>query len=474
MAFSSDNTMLATAATDGFLRVWNTFNGRLVYEHSFYPDNKVPISYIIGTYNLLATTSATTLSVIDPTGNSLQDIDAGATIIHAQQFAQGRKVAILTSENRIKLYELENGNYLGYLPAFNVTPITSFDFNKEATTLLVGHEDGSIYKIDVESNLVLPNSMPILRLIKDNEVIVEGDEFTEDIPEPVYYIPVEDAGFYFKPGHGIELLAGFSLLPNPNLSDVDVTVGYLNSFWLHPFHVGARLITSIGFPRADFPYNYRLYGKPLEPPLMMSMTVKFPVGVAITPFENKDIMFYAETSLGLAVHQLWNRKFGKETIAGYLYPSFVGSIAVGAGWKGLSLKLHGDYDARLGFLFSVNIGWLFELPYKKKAVASGELEEIQELETAVDESTEGTEEGAEIVDGEEIPETDAETDGETPVTDEVGEEELSLEGEELATGEKLLTSEEVDETEVIEEETITEEIVEETITEETDEIIEEG
>ena len=42
------------------------------------------------------------------------------------------------------------------------------------------------------------------------------------------------------------------------------------------------------------------------------------------------------------------------------------------GWKGITLRLHGDYDTRLGFLFSANIGYTVQLPYKKK-VKSGKI-----------------------------------------------------------------------------------------------------
>lgn len=380
MAFSDDNNQLATTSTNGKLFVWNAFNGRFMYEHDIYAQSRVPVHFVQGTYNLLVASAEDTVVVLDPVGNVLQSVTTSSPVIDARMLSDKRRLAVLTQDNRIEIYNLEDGVYLGYVPSFNITTITSFDFNSTDTSMVVGHQDGSIYKIDLKANVLPPRTRPVLRLIGVEEVVVEGAEFTPEIPPAEYsdtmpeesIITVADPGLFPAPGHGIEILAGVSLLPNPHMLDLDFTVGYLNAFFVHPFYVGAQMITSVGFPNKEFPYNYRLYGEPLAPPLMMSVALDLPVGIAVTPFErNRDIVVYAEVGVGLALHQLWNRRFGNTAIAGLLHPSFVASMAVGAGWKGITLRLHGDYDTRLGFLFSANIGYTVQLPYKKKAKSSG-------------------------------------------------------------------------------------------------------
>ena len=378
MAFSDDNNQLATATAEGRLLVWNAFNGRFMHEHGMYAESGVPVHFIQGTYNLLVASAERTVVVLDSMGTVLQSITTSSPVINTKMLSDRRRVAILTQDNRIEIYDLQDGTYLGYIPSFNITAITSFDFNSTDTSMVVGHQDGSIYKIDLETNVQAPRTRPVLRLIGVDEVIVEGEEFTPEIPPAQYsdtmpeesIITVADPGLFPVPGHGIEILAGVSMLPNPHMMDIDLTVGYLNNFFIYPFYVGGQFINSVGLPNKEFPYNYRLYGEPLAPPLMISLSVNFPVGIAITPFEkNRDIVIYAEVGLGFALHQLWNRHVGKTAIAGLLHPSFVASMAVGAGWKGITLRLHGDYDNRLGFLFSTNIGYTIQLPYKKKAKA---------------------------------------------------------------------------------------------------------
>ncbi|MBQ8385502.1 MAG: hypothetical protein IJX45_09740 [Spirochaetaceae bacterium] len=391
MAFSDDKELLATAGGDGVVRVWSTFSGRSLYELSQHPQSSVPIHYIKGTYNLLVSRGERELAVIDPTGTELSVIEAAAAVMYAKPLSDRRRVAVLTAEKRLELYNLEDGEYLGYVPSYNVTAMTSFAFNADDSQLLMGHEDGSIYLVDLESALVPPRRRPVLRIIGEEEVVERGTEFTESIPpaeyadmEEVFHSPLEamdvlHRGLFPEPRHGIELLAGVSLLPNPHVLDLDITVGYLNAIWLHPFYVGAQLRWSVGWPQKDFPYNYRLYGETLAPPMMMSVELDFPVGIVVTPFSvNRDIELYAEVGAGVSLHQLWNRRFGKTAIAGELHPAFVASMAVGAGWRGLSLKLHGDYNTQLGFLFSVNVGYIFQLPYKSAVSAAAQFIEESE------------------------------------------------------------------------------------------------
>lgn len=376
MAFSDDKELLAAAGTDGLVRVYSSFSGRLLYELPLGAEGRVPIHYIQGTYNILMAGGGR-ITVVDPTGAELASMETGSPVVYMKPLSDRRRVAALTAENRLELYRLEDGEYLGYVPSYNVTAMTSFAFSHDDGRLLMGHEDGSIYMVDLEEALVPPRRHPVLRLIGEGEAVERGAEFTESIPPAeyadtvdVYHSPfealeVEARGLFPEARHGVEALVGVSLLPRPHLLDVDITAGYLNAVWLHPFYVGGQLRLSVGWPQAEFPYNYRLYGEPLEAPLMMSVEADFPVGIVVTPFKsNRDIELYAEVGLGFSLHQLWNRRFGGTAIAGVLHPSFVASMAVGAGWRGLNLRLHGDYDTQLGFLFSVNVGYIFQLPYR--------------------------------------------------------------------------------------------------------------
>lgn len=379
MVFSSDNLYLAAASLDGLVRIWNSDNGNFYQEFPLDSQNKVAISYIHGTYNLLIPKNSVSATVIDPTGRELMEIKARSPIRHMQLLSDGRRVAILTEENRLEIYDLENGKHLGYLPSFNVTSITSFDFNSNDSLILMGHEDGSIYKVNVNKNLIGVMNMPVLRLIDESEVVVKGGEFTERIPQPTLYSQesnlseksfLEDSElnpFFKKPSHGVEVLGGTTFLPKPHVMSLDLSVGYINNILLHPFYLGGHFTWSVGFPDKNFPYTYQIKNEIIGSPLMLTFALGIPFGIILTPFEaNRDIEISAEVNLGSALHYMWNRKFGRESISSHIYPAFVGSLALGVGWKGFTFRIHGDYDTQLGFMFSMNLGYTFTFPHRQR------------------------------------------------------------------------------------------------------------
>lgn len=137
-----------------------------------------PSTFIEETYNLLVSDSPVRLIVVTPAGEELVGLEAGSPVVEARILSDKGWVAVLTEENRLEIFRLEDGVYLGYIPSFNETAITSFDFNSDNSRLLAGHEDGSVYMLDVETVMLPPRSAPILRLIAPGEVVEKGEEFT--------------------------------------------------------------------------------------------------------------------------------------------------------------------------------------------------------------------------------------------------------------------------------------------------------
>mgnify|MGYP003553236574 FL=1 len=121
---------------------------------------------------------------------------------------------------------------------------------------------------------------------------------------------------------------------------------------------------SFGFPKKDFPFSYTVNGKETLNPFLVSAGMIVPVGLKIAPFAN-DIELLTELSVGCMTHCLWNAQSSANSVMGKFYPAFVASIAVGAGYKGISLKLNGDYDTQVGFAFSVDLGFVINFSKTK-------------------------------------------------------------------------------------------------------------
>lgn len=376
MSFSDDNNQLATATKDGKLFVWNAFNGRFMYEHEIYTESSVPVHFIQGTYNLLVASAEDTVVVLDPTGTVLQSITTSSPVVDTKMLSDKRRVAILTQDNRIEIYNLEDGVYLGYVPSFNITAITSFDFNSTDTGMVVGHEDGSIYKIDLETNVLAPRTRPVLRLIGEDEVMVEGVEFTPEIP-PAEYSDMKPAKEAFdvlqlfpEPRHSVDLMMGTTFLPDPFVMSLDMQLGYVNSFLLHPFYVGGFWRSSWGFPQRDFPYIYYLHGVQHDPPLLIDWAVEFPIGLSFTPWDF-GLEINMEVAIGFAMHELWNRKFGHQAItlglnSSKFHGAFVTTIGLGVQWQGILFKVTGEWDSEFGWTGQFSLGYSFRLPTPKK------------------------------------------------------------------------------------------------------------
>ena len=370
MAFSADNNQLATATAEGRLLVWNAFNGRFMHEHGMYAESGVPVHFIQGTYNLLVASAERTVVVLDSMGTVLQSITTSSPVINTKMLSDRRRVAILTQDNRIEIYDLQDGTYLGYIPSFNITAITSYDFNSTDTSMVVGHQDGSIYKIDLETNVLAPRTRPVLRLIGVDEVVVEGVEFTAEIPPAQYSDMVERRGLFAEPRHSVDLMVGTTYLPAPFTTSLDAQLGYSNSFLLHPFSFGLLWRSSWGFPQINFPYIYHHGAVQYDPPLLVSWVLEVPFGLAFAPWDS-GLEIHTEMAFGFAMHELWNRRLGNQAVtagmsSGLFHGSFVAALTMGVAWRGMTLKLSGEWDSELGWSGQVALGYSFNLPVPQK------------------------------------------------------------------------------------------------------------
>lgn len=378
MAFSEDKELLAAAGTDGSIRMWSSFSGRLLHEHSQYPESRVPIHFVKGTYNLLVAASPNRLIVMAPTGRELSGMDARGKIVDVKILSDKQRVAMLTDENRLELYRLEDGKYIGYIPSFNVTSMTSFDFNSDDSKLLMGHEDGSVYMVNLKAVVVAPRRAPSLRLISEDEVVVKGSEFTERIPFAEYGDTDPNAPLFVmgarrifaEPGHSVDFLVGTTFLPAPFTMSLDAQLGYSNGFLLHPLYFGLTWRSSWGFPQMNFPYIYHHGDVEYDPPLLVDWVLEVPFGLCFVPW-NFGLEIYAELAAGYAMHELWNRRLGNQAVtagvnSGHFHGAFVTAVTIGFGWKGALLKVSGEWDSELGWTGQVSLGYSLGLPVPKK------------------------------------------------------------------------------------------------------------
>ena len=61
---------------------------------------------------------------------------------------------------------------------------------------------------------------------------------------------------------------------------------------------------------------------------------------------------------------LWNAKFDK-SISSKLYAGFYGALRTGATYKNFSAYIEGNYDAVLGFGFSIGVGYNLNIIFNR-------------------------------------------------------------------------------------------------------------
>ncbi|MBO4533819.1 MAG: hypothetical protein J5726_09035 [Treponema sp.] len=160
----------------------------------------------------------------------------------------------------------------------------------------------------------------------------------------------------YKNSDTISFKLKISYIPKPYILGISLTGGYTAYKLLQPFYFGGCIEPHIGIPQKKFPYKYEINGQPISGPLIIGGKLYAPFGICVYPFQ-ENIEVFAELEPGIAFNMLWNTKFGKDSITSKLYPSFYGAFRTGASYKGFSAYIEANYDAILGFGFSLGVGY---------------------------------------------------------------------------------------------------------------------
>ena len=342
--FSRNDGFLASAGLDDKIFIWNATDGSKVNSLPFYsgsgagalftPDSKAIISLERPDLITIRSFDGTRLMAIKPNGKNAKILRLAS---------MGNNLVVLTGEDKLEFYDLATGKYIGYVPPFNQTTLTSFAFNRDDSVLLTGHADGSVYKLRLEKVFLKPGQkIPSMRMIGPDEVVVKGPGYTDKIPGG------KDKGELFPQEHSILAGMSFRTLPSPYSFELDAEVRARFVIKKTPIFVGGTIIGGIGFPRGEFPYEYTIEGSYAGPPYLLSLSFLAPAGIQIK-LGKKAPRFIAELYPGFRMQKLVQTGGGKIAASDW-FSGFVGGASVGLGWKYFEFGAGAEYDAVLGFL----------------------------------------------------------------------------------------------------------------------------
>ena len=343
--FSKNDGFLVSSGLDDKLFIWNATDGSKVNSMPFYsgsgagalftPDSSAVISLERPDAITVRAFDGRRLMVIKPNGKGVKNFKLSS---------RGKNLIVLTGDDNLEFYDLETGKYVGYIPPFNQTTLTSYAFNRDDSVVLTGHADGSVYKLRLEKVFLKPGQkIPRMRMVGPDEVVVKGPGYTDKIPGS------KDKGAeLFPQEHSVLIGMSGRTLPSPYNFELGVDVRARFVIKKTPLFVGGMINGGIGFPRGEFPYSYIIQGEYAGPPYLLSLAFMAPAGIQIK-LGKKAPRFIAEVYPGFRMQKLAQTGGGK-VAASKWFPAFVGGASVGLGWKYFEFGAGAEYDAVLGFL----------------------------------------------------------------------------------------------------------------------------
>ncbi|WP_273463953.1 WD40 repeat domain-containing protein [Treponema berlinense] len=362
--FSKNENFLASTAKDGTAIIWNCNSlSEILKLSEIYTQTEIPVQFLADNSSIIAPENETSFCIYNLEGEKLLSIDTLHKIKGIKPLNKENKIAIVTENDEIELYDLSKEKWLGYIPSYDFSPLTDFEFNPDNSRILIGYESGSIFEFFVKDVLLSPGQKPPKKITSAEnygELNSKGGTGSSSRGWGI-------TNGTFKTRHGKYLCISANLrsAPSPYNLSAGFSTEFLTYDLLPPFYTGIYVSPYIGFPESNYPYKYTKNSTSLETPLLAGLDLCAPFGIFVMPFVNNEIGFSAEIFAGTGVCLLWNRNFGAESAASKPFISFNFGTKLGINWKYFSLNVAAQWDSVQKIMISTELGANFKIGEKK-------------------------------------------------------------------------------------------------------------
>lgn len=341
--FSRNDGFLASAGLDDKIFIWNATDGSKVNSMPFYSGSGAGVLFTADSSAVISLERPDLITIRRFDGSRVMTIVPNGKSAKALKLtSNGKNLAVLTAKDNIEFYDLATGKYIGYVPPFNQTTLTSFAFNRDDSILLTGHADGSVYKLRFEKVFLKPGEKPPrMRMVHADEVVVKGSAFTDRIPGS------KDRADVFPQEHSILVGLSGRTFPSPYKWGLDINTRARFVIKNTPIFVGGGIDAGVAFPGDSYPYKYTISNTYVSPPYLLSLTFSAPAGVQVR-LGKKAPRLIAEIYPAYRIEKLAQTGAGK-IAASKWFSAFVGGVNVGLGWKFFEFGGGAEYDSVLGF-----------------------------------------------------------------------------------------------------------------------------
>ena len=162
--FSKNENFLASTSKDGMAIIWNcTTQSEILKLSEIYTQTEIPVQFLADNSSIIAPENETSFCIYSLEGKKLLSIDTLHKIKGIKPLnkeSKGNKIAIVTENDEIELYDLSKEKWLGYIPSCDFSALTDFEFNPDNSRILIGYESGSIFEFSVKDVLLSPGQKP--------------------------------------------------------------------------------------------------------------------------------------------------------------------------------------------------------------------------------------------------------------------------------------------------------------------------
>ena len=324
LSFSKNSKYLISTSDDGTAFIWDC--NKLTKESEIkgiFTRTKVPAVFLNDSQRIICCDGETSFSIYDFAGTKQVSINTLHAIRLIKPLADSRKVAVLTDTNEIEIYDLNSNKWLSYIPSFNPVIMTDFEFNRDDSMILIGHEDGSIYKFNVKSILLNPGAKPQKRI-----QVFAGQRAISLTRGKTF--------------NSVFAGAGANILNSPFAASVNGAAEFRYGADIFPFFFGAGVSYQLGFPRENIASNYYIGGEQATSLTFRSGNIYVPFGVQFSPWGN-DLYLLILLKGGIKISSITLHK-GTDFIIGDPEVTFMISGGSGIVYKLFEASVNLEFD----------------------------------------------------------------------------------------------------------------------------------
>ena len=334
LEFSRTGDFLASVSADGAAYIWNTSTGAKIAQiKGVYTRSKVPVRFTEDSLYIVSQSGRNSFRISDFSGNTLYSVVTGRPITDIRPLKDSDFIAVRNDNNEVIVYSISAKRPLSITKINSEIYCTSFEYDAAADVMYAGFRDGRLFVYEPEPYL-------------DDSSMVVTDASVEGVGNVSHLM--------FS---SITASGGVAILNEPFAVSADLRGEYLYSEKISPFFVGGGLNLGLGFPEKNFPSSYKVRGKTVSAPKLMSLTLYAPAGYAFTVGKDMNILTSVKTGVKLSGLALFT---SKGSIIGE--PSFSFFVAAGAGfyYKFLEVDINLEYDSIGKIRPSLYAGYVFK------------------------------------------------------------------------------------------------------------------